>query len=299
MVNSKMQAFARYAFENKDEFATATQPYSKKLDVPESARNQNIALNLIRTWSPRIATESRIVYSRVVGDPDRFGGNSPDVTQFLIFSSKMRPTLYFPLEPPRLKGWPPSTNSFRPSLWFATTTAEVRADSSCICEKHTYGYRAMATPISNVQGFVDGRAVVLCHCAKSERTPSRGVRRSAVRAAQLYPPLSLQRTCIVYPDTWKITPRLTLTPGLRWEYFDSLHSPGAEHALDSNFYLGSSEIPCSRLPADDFCERSMHPVHCVGASTAPLQEFRAPARLGHRSFRRRQNRDPGGRRHLL
>ena len=38
-----MQAFARYAFENKDGFATVTQPYSSKLDVPIFARNQNIA----------------------------------------------------------------------------------------------------------------------------------------------------------------------------------------------------------------------------------------------------------------
>src|SRR5437667_2532308 len=34
VINSKMQAFARYAFENKDVFATVGQPYSSWLDVP-------------------------------------------------------------------------------------------------------------------------------------------------------------------------------------------------------------------------------------------------------------------------
>src|SRR5207249_2180565 len=75
IINSKMQAFARYAFEDKNVFATVTQPYSSQLDSPVTARNQNIALNLIRTWSPRLATESRIVYNRIVGDPERFGGD--------------------------------------------------------------------------------------------------------------------------------------------------------------------------------------------------------------------------------
>ena len=41
-------------------------------------------------------------------------------------------------------------------------------------------------------------------------------------------------------DSWKVSPRLTLNLGLRWEYYGV--QPNANPSLDSNFYLGTGNI---------------------------------------------------------
>jgi len=69
--------------------------------------------------------------------------------------------------------------------------------------------------------------------------------RRATRIPQLYPPLPLQRTRVLWRGFFQISPKFTLTYGLRYEYFGVLHSPSEEKLLDANLYLnavGSSDL---------------------------------------------------------
>jgi len=239
VINSKMQAFARYALENQGIFATVLQPYSSQLDVPGSGRNQNIALDLIGTWSPRLTTESRIVYSRAVGVWERFGGNYDKVIRFPSFSFQTDPVV-LPSGSGAFNGVGAFYQFFQTVTWarghhllkFGGQFVQLR-------DNHTYGIGQTGdATFGDVQGFVDGvlRFYEIALNPKG-RFPGESVP-PPFGAPSFTRHFRYNEPALFLEDTWKVTPRLTLTPGLRWEYFGVLHSPGAEHALDSNFYLG-------------------------------------------------------------
>ena len=242
VINSKLQAFARYAFEDKDVFATVTQPYSNQLDQPDTARNQNIALNLIGIWSPRLATESRIVYNRVTGDPERFGGDVHTVPQppFPCFQIQNEPAV-LPCGGEQSFGPQNFYQFFQTATWMrGHHTLKFGGQFVHLRENITYGVGELGdATFSDAQGFADG----VLHSFEIALNP-----KGHFPGEFVDPPFGPPRFTrhfrynqpgLFVDDIWKVTPRLTLTPGLRWEYFGQLHSPGAEHILDSNFYLGS------------------------------------------------------------
>jgi Carboxypeptidase regulatory-like domain/TonB dependent receptor len=237
------QAFLRYAIENKDEFGVADQPYSKALDQASYGLNQNVAVEVIHIWSPRFATESRVAYDRVTGDPDRLGGNTytvpnPALPFFYILNESV--TL-----PDGTSGGFGPTNGYQ---FFQTATytrgkhtLRFGGQFTQLRQNYTFGFAGQIADaqFANTQGFVDGRLQFY-----SIALDSRGHYPGEYLDPPFGPPsftrhYRYNEPALFIEDDWKVTRRLTLTPGLRWEYFGIFHSPGAEHTLDSNFYPGS------------------------------------------------------------
>lgn len=242
-LGSNTQAFLRYANENKHEFAPVGQPYSSKLDQPAYGYNQNVALNVIRTWSPALAAETRVAYDRVTGDPDRIAGNvyavpSPPLPFFSILNEAVTlpggaPSAFGPLN--RYQFFQTATYSRgKHTLRFGGQFVYMR-------QNITFGFAGEIAnaQFSSTQAFVDG-SLSLYSIALDPKGHSPG----EFVDAPFGPPsfthhYRYNEPALFIADTWKITTRLTLTPGLRWEYFGVFHSPGHEHSLDSNLYLGS------------------------------------------------------------
>jgi len=242
---SNTQAFVRYAIENKDQFAVAVQPYSRQLDQPLYGHNQNASINLIRNWSPTFATESRIAYDRVTGDPDRFGGDGyatpmPALPGFFILNEAVS-----------LPGGTPSafgpTNGYQ---FFQTATfsrgrhlLRFGGQFLHLRENYTFGIAGQMADaeFDDTQAFVNGVLQIYSIAVDPK---------GHLPGEFVYPPFvppsftrhyHYNEPALFVADTWKVNSHLTLTPGLRWEYFGVLHSPGAEKVLDSNFYPGNGQ----------------------------------------------------------
>ena len=282
-VNLQTQIFVRYAFENKEEFAIVTQPYTNKLDVPVSGNNQNIAVNLIRTWAPLVISESRLVYSRLTGDPDRLGGSNPlvpnpPIPAFLVLSE---PSVFLPagFEP---SGGPTNTYQFFQTLnWtHGHHTLKFGGQYVQLRDNRTYGVGEVADArFTTTQDFVNGLLNLYTlalnpqgHFPGEFVPPPFGPPSFTRHFRYNEPALFVQ-------DTWKISPRLTLTAGLRWEYFGVLHSPGAEHPLDSNFYAPTAGNLLEQIANGQFLRTIDAPGDLQGNFYLPYYKNFAP-RLG-------------------
>jgi Carboxypeptidase regulatory-like domain/TonB dependent receptor-like, beta-barrel/TonB-dependent Receptor Plug Domain len=279
-INSQTQFFGRYSIDDEDIFAPVQQPYSQTLDQGFRARNHNILLNLTRIWSNRLVTESRLVYGRSTDD---FPATAePGKSNYF-------PAFFAPFLPATL---PSGSDGFggTQNLYQVYQTVNLAAGD------HVFKFGGQYTHIRDnrippvlkqlpVGYFYDTQSLVDGQLLFYQITFDP---KGATPGKDVTPPFAAgikkrhyryNETALFFQDTWKINRRLTLSPGLRWEYLGVLHSAGAEKALDANFYYGTGNNIFERIANGSFATTSNAPGEDKGHFYRPDYNNFAP-RLG-------------------
>jgi len=263
--SERTSLFGRYAYEREEDLP-GTQSFSpyQGFTTPNKDRNQNIALQLTRTWSERVVTETRFVYNRLLNLQPL--GEAPVVPTFTIsdvisqqtdgdtvlpgyFATASTLGTSIPFGGPQNLYQTFGTLSYqrgRHGLKFGGQYLHIR-------DNRSFGaFQTANADFGSVQDFIDG-SLQTYQIAVDPGGKFPGESLSAP-----FSPPSFTRhyhyneAAWFAEDTFKITPRLTLNAGLRWEYFGVLYSPGHERQLDANFYLGEGSNYLEQLAAGRF-----------------------------------------------
>lgn len=254
-LGARIMLVGRYAIQDVDQFASVRQPYTADLDQPTFTRNQSATLRLTRMWSAGVVSESRLVYNRYSTVQPEAGLNG----LFYTFTIQNEATAQLP--------------TGRQSIGGPRNLYEIHQTANWVLGRHNWklGGQAVhyrdtrevtAGPIfagvrprfPDLQGFVDGRLSrvdVEFDFFANGRLPGDLVQGPVVpadrRGHSRYKDLSW-----FVQDTWKVTPRLTLTPGIRWEFFGRPYSVGHERTRQVNYYLGEGATYFERFANGSF-----------------------------------------------
>jgi outer membrane receptor protein involved in Fe transport len=261
-ISDRTSLMGRYAFSQirYPEGAISLSPY-QGFNTGENVRNQNLNLTLTHTFTPSFYSESRVVYNRMFDLQPL--GKAPSTTpcwQYDYFSST--PTgdgITFPGYVPQVcsfagipYGGPQNVyQGYQGFTWSrGKHTFKWGGQYVHMRDNRSFGaYENGYMDTFDMQGMIDGQTdeIVLAIDPKG-KVP--GDTYSVATDGPFGPPsftrhFHYNEFAWYVEDSIKVTPRFTLTAGLRWEYDGVLHSPANEKNLDANLYLsavGSSDV---------------------------------------------------------
>ncbi len=253
-LNPDTQVFGRYVFETNDATGQQLQSfevYGGGLSHPRRQENQNLLVNLTRVWSPRFVTESHLVYSRISqreATQTLPGGYSPQIELGSRIDRLALPFSEFPF------GLSAQDNlqTVSSATWqLGHHTLKFGGQYSYLRDNRDFGfYQTIIASFGSVQDLVDGKAFLQVPIDPQGRKP--GDNRGTVTPPAYARHYRYHDLGLYAQDTWKVSQRLTLTPGLRWDYFGPPSSVGRERQLDINFYPGAGSDPRQQIASGRF-----------------------------------------------
>ncbi len=252
-ISDKTTMYARYALQSIDFFEGALS-FSPWQGFNSGVRtfNNNFLVSMTRVWSDRFVTQSKVAYSRVRNDQPL--GEQP-ITPVLylrqnagaeLFGRQVAFPGYLPFTPGASipAGGPANNVQFYQDQTYTTGNHSFRFGGSFIriLDNHNFGafeYSVQELGSSELNGLdalltgvlaryrvaIDPQGAFPGDTVTLPATPPSFERNNRYNEGALY-----------VNDSWKVRPRLTLSLGLRWDYFGVQHSK--DPSLDSNFYFG-------------------------------------------------------------
>jgi len=278
---SNTQVYGRFAFEDQHSLPGSRfdSPY-RGFDTGDSARNQNSLASVIHSFSPRLSTQSKLVFNRL--NQSLSLGERPfspalyafGFTPASILGNQFALPGYMPFNPGSSLpfGGPQNLVQLYQDLSYLRGRHQLRLGGAYtyIRDNRTFGLYAnpmfqlasagefgaaidslLAGQAASYQGAIDPQGKYPCASTVDSSCTV------ALPAGQPSFSRSNRRHEFAYyaQDSWRIHRNLSLNLGLRWEYFGVQHNKNAR--LDSNFYLGSGATYEERfrngrvLPAPD------------------------------------------------
>jgi len=263
--SDRTSLFGRYAYEREEDSigSQSVSPY-QGFNTSNKNRNQNFTLQLTHSWTPRAVTESRFVYNRLLNQQPL--GAAPVSPTFLISDVFSRQTDGDTILPGYFAtantlgnaipfGGPQNLYQGYTSLSYQRGNHNLKFGSQYVHlrDNRTFGaFENALADFGTVQDFIRGNVQDYEIAVDPHGLFPGQVLNAPFTAPSFTRHFHYNEVAWFAEDTYKLTPRLTLNAGLRWEYFGVLHSPDNERALDANFYLGPGDNRLQQIASGRF-----------------------------------------------
>src|SRR5262252_714534 len=248
--DDKTSLMGRYAFQNNNQFSgtNSLSPY-QGFNTGQINRNQNVNLAVTRALSPRLFVESGVAFNRFLNRQPI--GAAPATTpcwQYGLFNRLSTGPIVFPGYAPDACGSSALPSSGAQNVYqtyggvtlsWRRHTIKAGGQYLHLRDNRTFGANQTATFLTNtmqgiLNGGVDAISVAIDPNGKSPGDIYDTRADGPFRSPSFTRHFRYNEFAFYGEDSFKVRPRLTLTAGLRWEYFGVPHSPDNERFLDSN-----------------------------------------------------------------
>ena len=263
-MSDKTQMYVRYSLSNELDFAgsVSNSPYAG-YDSPNTQVNNSVLYSLTRSISPTFISQSKVDFNRF-NNQQPFGTAPASPTLYLGSATVATSILGNDVA---LPGYDPYTPGNSIPFGGPQNFVELYQDFSKVAGSHTVKFGANFTYLrdnrtfgayetavealgnklsTGMENFLQGQVYQFqaavnpqgkFPCASTANPTPDCTVNLPVGAPNFSRSNRYKEYGLYLEDTWRITERLTLNYGLRWEVFGPQHNKDA--SLDSNFYLGS------------------------------------------------------------